>query len=140
MADAPEQPPGATESSWTHAPLGPHMETSELTREHEEELRRQWPHQPPTAPARSARYTAPRALGPASGAPGHARQVQHNTPNRGTDPPQFARASQNITAAAMLLRGLSKPNDPRKRTIHQNLRALVETIAVQQVECSVSRR
>ena len=38
MMDAPEQPPGATESSQTHAPLGPHTETSELTREHEEEL------------------------------------------------------------------------------------------------------
>ena len=68
MTDAPEQPPGAMESSRTHAPPGPHTETSELTREHEEELRRQWPHQPPTAPARSARYAAPRARGPANGA------------------------------------------------------------------------
>ena len=44
MTNAPEQPPGATESSRTHAPLGPHAETPELTREHGEDLRRQWPH------------------------------------------------------------------------------------------------
>ena len=39
MADALERPPGAMESSRTHAPLGPHAETPELTREHGEELR-----------------------------------------------------------------------------------------------------
>ena len=72
MTDAPEQPLGATESSRTHAPPGPHTKTSELTREHEEELRRQWPHQPPTTPVRSARYAAPWARGPANGAQGRA--------------------------------------------------------------------
>ena len=40
----------------------------------------------------------------------------------------------------MLLRDLSEPNDPRERAIHQNLQTLLETTAVQQVECSVSRR
>ena len=40
----------------------------------------------------------------------------------------------------MLLRGLSEPNDPREQAIHRNLRALVETTAVQQAKCSVSRR
>ena len=54
------------------------------------------------------------------------------------DPPQFARANQNIIAVAMLLRGLSKPNDPQEQAIHQNLRALVETAAVQQAESSTS--
>ena len=39
----------------------------------------------------------------------------------------------------MLLRDLPKSNDPRGRAIHQNLRALLETAAVQQAECSVSR-
>jgi len=131
MTDALEQPPGATESSWSHAPPGPHTETSELTCEHEEELRRQWPHQPPTAPARSARYTAPRARGPANDARGRARQVQRNALDRGTDPPQFAQASQNIAAAAMLLHDLSEPNDPREWAIHQNLWALLETATVQ---------
>jgi len=139
MTDAPEQPPGATESSWTHAPPIPHTEALELTQEHREDLRRHWPHQPPTAPVRSARYTTPHACGLVNGARSHARQVQHNTLDRGTDPPQFARPSQNIAVAAMLLRVLSEPNDPRERAIHRNLRALVETAAIQQAECSVSR-
>ena len=118
MADAPEQPPGVTESSRTHALPGPHTETSELTREHEEELRRQWPHQPPTAPTRSAHHTAPRAHRPASGAWGHARQPQRNALVWGTDPPQFAQACQNVAAVTMLLRDLPEPNDPHGRAIH----------------------
>ena len=67
------------------------------------------------------RYTTPRARGPVIGARGRARQVQCNTPDRGTDPPQFARASQNIATVAMLLRGLFELNDPHKRMIHWNL-------------------
>ena len=67
-----------------------------------------------------------------------ARRVQRNTMDRGNDPPQFARANQNIAAAAMLLRSLSEPNDPQEQAIHRNLWALVETIAVQQAESSVS--
>ena len=51
--------------------------------------------------------------------------------NEGNDPPQFARASQNIAAAAMLLRGVPEPVDPQERAVHRNLRALVEAAAVQ---------
>ena len=40
----------------------------------------------------------------------------------------------------MLLRGLSKPNDPHEQVIHRNLQALVETAIVQQVESSVLQR
>ena len=43
-------------------------------------------------------------------------------------------------AVTMLLRGLPEPNDPQEQVIHRNLWALVETTAVQQVECSISRR
>ena len=86
-ADAPEQPLGVTESFRTHALPGPHAKTPEITREHGEGLRRQWPHQPPTAPVHSAHHTAPRAHRPVNGAWGRARQVQHNIPVRGTDPP-----------------------------------------------------
>ena len=51
-----------------------------------------------------------------------------------------ARTSErHIATAAMLLRGLSKPNDPHERAIPRNLQALVETAAVQQAECSISR-
>ena len=39
----------------------------------------------------------------------------------------------------MLLRGLPEPNDPQEQVIHQNLRALVETAAVQQAESSALR-
>ena len=52
------------------------------------------------------------------------------------DPPWFARANQNIAAAAMLLCGLLEPNDPQEQAIHWNLQALVETVVVQQAESS----
>ena len=58
--------------------------------------------------------------------------------DRGNDPPQFTRASQNIAIAAMLLPGPSEPNDPHEQAIHRNLRALVETATIQQAESSVS--
>ena len=76
-------------------------------------------------------HTAPRAHKSASGARGHARRVQRNTMDRGNEPPQFAQANQNIVATVMLLRGLPEPNDPQEQAIHRNLRALVETVAVQ---------
>ena len=79
MVDAPGQPPVVTESLQTHTPLDPHAETPALSREHGEELRQQWLHQPPTVPARSAHHTAPCAHKPASGAQGRARRVQRNT-------------------------------------------------------------
>ena len=50
--------------------------------------------------------------------------------DRENDPPQFARANQNIAAAVMLLRDLSEPNDLHEHAIHQNLQALVETATV----------
>ena len=59
--------------------------------------------------------------------------------NEGNDPPQLARASQNITAVAMLLRGVPEPVDPQERAVHRNLGALVEAVAVQQAESSTSR-
>jgi len=57
----------------------------------------------------------------------------------GNDPPQFPRAGQNIAATAILLHGLPEPDDPQEQAIHRNLRALVETAAVQQAESSASR-
>jgi len=87
MEDDPGQPPCVTESLHTHAPLDPHAETPELTHEHGEELRQRWLHQPPTAPAHSAHHVAPRVRRLASSARGHAHQVQHNTMDRGNDPP-----------------------------------------------------
>lgn len=57
----------------------------------------------------------------------------------GNDPPQFARVGQNITVAAMLLRGLPEPDNPQEQAIYWNIQALVETIAVQQAKSSASR-
>ena len=57
----------------------------------------------------------------ASGARGHARQVQRNILDGGNDPPQFARAGQNIATAAMLLHGLPEPTDQQEQAIHRNL-------------------
>ena len=59
MADALGQPPVVTESLQSHTPPDPHAETTELTREHGEELRQQWLHQPPTALMRSTHHTTP---------------------------------------------------------------------------------
>ena len=59
--------------------------------------------------------------------------------NEGNDLPQFARASENIAAAAMLLRGVPEPIDPQERAVYRNLRVLVEVAAVQQAESSALR-
>ena len=85
------------------------------------------------------RHVAPHAHGPAGCAQGHARQVQRDIVNEGNDVPQFARAGQNIAAAAMLLRGVPELVDPQERAVYRNLRVLVEAAAVQQAESSASR-
>ena len=139
MADAPGQPPVVAESLQTRTPMDPCAGTLVLTQEHDEELRQWWQNQPPLAPARSVHHTAPHAHRPASGAQGRARRAQRNTMDRGNDPPQFTRASQNIAAAVMLLCGLSELNNPHKQVTHQNLWALVETATVQQAKSSASR-
>ena len=106
---------------------------------HGEELRQRRQNQPPPTPARSAQHAAPRAHNLATGAWGRTHQVQRNIMDGGNDPPQFARAGQNIAAVTMLLHGLPEPNDPQEQAIHRNLRALVETTTVQQAESSASR-
>ena len=83
-------------------------------------------------------HVAPHARNPTSGARGRARQVQRDIMNEGNDPPQFARASQNIAAATMLLRDILEPIDPQVQVVYRNLRALVEAAAVQQKESSAS--
>ena len=54
--------------------------------------------------------------------------------------PHFTRASQNITATAALLRGLSGPMTPEDRRAHREIRTLLERAAAQQTESSLSRR
>jgi hypothetical protein len=62
--------------------------------------------------------------------------------NANTDadtPPLFRRASQNLTAAAMLLRGCPKPATSEERWVCQQLKVLLEDAATQQAESSASR-
>ena len=126
------------ESLQTHTSMDPLAKALARVQEHGKELRQRRQSQPPPALARSAQHAAPCACNPTSNAQGHTRQVQRNILDGGNDLPQFARAIQNITATAMLLRGLPEPADPQKQTIHWNLRALVETATVPQAESSAS--
>ena len=54
--------------------------------------------------------------------------------------PHFTRASQNITAAAALLRGLSGLATPEDRLAHHEIRTLLERAVAQQAESSLSQR
>jgi hypothetical protein len=53
-------------------------------------------------------------------------------------PPLFRRASQNLTAAAMLLRGCPEAATSEERRVRQHLKALLEAATVQQGESSAS--
>ena len=55
-------------------------------------------------------------------------------------PPIFNRASQNVAAAAMLVRAMPEPSTTEGRRVRGELRDLLETAAVQQAESSVSQR
>jgi hypothetical protein len=55
-------------------------------------------------------------------------------------PPLFRRASQNLAAAAMLLRGCPEPATSEERRVREQLKAFLEVAAAQQAESSVSRQ
>ena len=48
------------------------------------------------------------------------------------------RASQKLTAVAILLRAMPEPSMPKGRNMHEEARALIEAAAVQQAENSAS--
>jgi hypothetical protein len=58
-----------------------------------------------------------------------------NVDNPDTPP----RASQNLIAAATLLRAMPAPSMPEARNLHREAQALLEQAAVQQAESSESR-
>jgi hypothetical protein len=60
--------------------------------------------------------------------------------DRMADPPVFAQASQNVITAAMLLRNMLEPSNPDARRARDEIRELLETVAMQQAESSASRR
>jgi hypothetical protein len=55
-------------------------------------------------------------------------------------PPLFRWASQNLAAAAMLLRGCSEASTFEERRVYQQLKALLKAAAAQQAESSASRQ
>jgi len=75
---------------------------------------------------------------------GHARATTHDVYQRIlTDDgalPHFTRASQNITAATALLHGLPEAATSEDHRAHQEIHTLVERVAAQQAERSLSRR
>ena len=83
-----------------------------------------------------------RGRGEGGGARGRARDVHHRINNNegGEPPPIFNRASQNVAAAAMLVRAMPEPSTTEGRRVRGELRDLLETAAVQQAESSASRR
>jgi hypothetical protein len=60
--------------------------------------------------------------------------------HRVVDPPVFARASQNVVAATMLLRNMPEPSNPDARWARDEIQELLETTAMQQAESSALRR
>jgi hypothetical protein len=55
------------------------------------------------------------------------------------DPNMPPRASQKLTAAAMLLRAMPAPSTPEARNLHREAQALIEQAVVQQAKSSASR-
>jgi hypothetical protein len=85
------------------------------------------------------RERAARALG--GRARERARDVNRRIDeDRVVDPLVFARASQNVIAAAMLLRNMPEPSNPDTRRARDEIRELLETAAMQQAESSALRR
>ena len=111
MADALGQPSVVVESTQTHTPVDPRAGALTSAQAHSEELRQRRQNLSPHAPTQPVQHVAPHAHDPMGGAWGHARQVQHDIMNEGNYLPQFVRASQNIAAAAMLLRGIPESVD-----------------------------
>ena len=73
---------------------------------------------------------------------GRARTVAHDMNRRIIEDnealPHFTRASQNIAAAAVLLRGLPGPATAEDHRAHHEIRMLLERAAAQQAQSSLS--
>jgi hypothetical protein len=66
------------------------------------------------------------------GARERARDVNHRIiEDRAGKPSVFGRASQNVVAAAKLLRNMPEPSNPEAHRAHDEIRGLLETAAMQ---------
>jgi hypothetical protein len=75
------------------------------------------------------------------GARERARDVNRRiVEDRAIEPPIFNRASQNVVAAAKLLRNMPEPSNLEACQARDEIRGLLETAAMQQAESSASRR
>jgi hypothetical protein len=70
----------------------------------------------------------------------HDVQRRINEDEGGEQPLVFNRASQNIVAAEILLRTMPEPSTLEGRWVHDELRGLLECVAVQQAKSSASQR
>jgi hypothetical protein len=71
------------------------------------------------------------------GARERARDVNHRiAEDRAGEPLVFGRASQNVVAAAMILRNIPEPSNPEARLARDEIRGLLKTAAMQQAESS----
>jgi hypothetical protein len=55
---------------------------------------------------------------------------RHIIEDRVVDPPVFSRASQNVVAAAMLLRNMPEPSNPDAHRARDEIQGLLETAAM----------
>jgi hypothetical protein len=96
----------------------------------------------PTAEQPRARASTPPPWGPTRDNNRRANEGANVDINAEADaPPFFRRASQNLTAAAMLLRGCPEAVTSEERRVRQKLKVLLEAAAAaQQAESSASRQ
>ena len=80
-------------------------------------------------------------LSPNGGARARSRDVHHRiVEDAGAEQPLvFNRASQNLAAAAILLRTMPKPSTIEGHRVQSEIKGLLECAAVQQTESSASR-
>jgi hypothetical protein len=74
------------------------------------------------------------------GARERAHDVSHHiVEDQAVEPLVFDRASQNVVVAAMLLRNMPKPSNPKAHQARDEIRGLLETAVMQQAKSSASR-
>jgi hypothetical protein len=97
----------------THTPLDPRAGALVNTQAHGENLHQWRQHKQPHASVHPQCNSEPNACNVSSSARAHAHHVQQAIVVDANGPPQFARAKQNIAAAALLLCNLPELAEPQ---------------------------